>query len=123
MVPSAPGARGDCGSGRPHRPDASTAVFWYGQIQTEAQCRVAMDKWDLAGNIVDEMYIRGQQMLEYEPNMEGVQKNLLEKALHFYEEFAHEPVFDQRTRASSALRQCIGSRRFSDSEVGSPTRR
>ena len=71
----------------------STAVFWYGQGQTEVQRRVAIEKLDLAQRAVDEMYIRAHKILDKEW-VAGGQTELLDKALHFYEDFAQEPGTD-----------------------------
>jgi serine/threonine protein kinase len=68
----------------------STIIFWYGKVQTDAQRQRAEDKLELARTVVDDMYIRAEKLLEYEPQMESVQKEFLEKALHFYEDFARE---------------------------------
>jgi serine/threonine protein kinase len=80
----------------------ATAVFWYGQGQTEVQRRIALEKLELAERAVDDMYIRAQPLFEKEPATDPTQKNLLEKALHFYERFALEPGTEQKMRFKRA---------------------
>jgi serine/threonine protein kinase len=88
----------------------STLVFWRGQAQTEVQRRRAEDKLKLARRAVDEMYVKAQEIFEKEPFMEGVQKKVLEKALHFYEYFALEPGTEREMRFNRAqARHRIGA--------------
>jgi serine/threonine protein kinase/Flp pilus assembly protein TadD len=80
----------------------STVIFWRGQAQTEVHRRRAEDKLELAQRAVDDMYIWAQPLFEREPATEGIQKKLLEKALHFYEYFALEPGTEQEMRFKRA---------------------
>jgi eukaryotic-like serine/threonine-protein kinase len=84
----------------------STAVFWYGQGQTEVQRRVAIEKLDLAQRAVDEMYIRAHKILDKEW-VAGGQTELLDKALIFYLDFSQEPGADigMRFRRAKALQR------------------
>jgi serine/threonine protein kinase/Flp pilus assembly protein TadD len=83
----------------------ATAVFWYGQGQTEVQRRIALDKLELAERAVDDMYVKAQPLFEREPATDGIQKKLLENALHFYERFALEPGEEQKMRFKRARAQ------------------
>jgi serine/threonine protein kinase/tetratricopeptide (TPR) repeat protein len=71
--------------------------------EAETQRSLAQKHFKEAQNAVDFMLTRiGQERLEHEPRMEQVRRDLLEKALAFYEDFSKEYTDDPKLRAQTA---------------------
>src|SRR5262249_40037216 len=69
----------------------------------EAQERQAAKNYQLARNAVDQMLTRnGQDRLASEPHMGEVRRDLLDRALHFYNQFLAERSTDPQTIAATA---------------------
>jgi tetratricopeptide (TPR) repeat protein len=69
----------------------------------EAQERQAAKNYQLARNAVDQMLTRiGQDRLASEPHMEEVRRDLLDRALFFYNQFLEERSTDPETIAATA---------------------
>jgi serine/threonine protein kinase len=69
----------------------------------EAQERQAAKNYQLARNAVDQMLTRiGQDRLASEPHMEEVRRDLLDKALSFYNKFLEDRSTDPQTIAATA---------------------
>jgi serine/threonine protein kinase len=74
------------------------------QRQTAAALKLAESRSRLARNAVDKMYTRvAEQWLVDQPGLRPVQRELLEDALAFYQEFARERGQDRESRIDSAV--------------------
>jgi serine/threonine-protein kinase len=88
---------------------AGTWLVWRAEGKSEQayrdeaqQRRLAEKKRDLARRVVHDMYTRFARRLDAEPGMTGLQRELLEKALEFYEEEAQEDGTDREVRERTA---------------------
>src|SRR5262249_38426304 len=73
------------------------------RTQAPRQPDEARDQRQLARQAVDSMYTEvAEKWLANQPDMQGLQRQFLEKALHFYEQFAEATASDPNARVEKA---------------------
>jgi serine/threonine protein kinase len=72
------------------------------QSRTEVERQRAEARSDLARQAVDDMYMKAQHWLAYEPPWDANQQEFLKRALAFYQEFARERSKDPTVLAKAA---------------------
>jgi serine/threonine protein kinase len=81
---------------------ASTFLFWRGKRDLELSNRETEAKQELAHRATDKLYKQMQSWLAYEPQVEAAQREPLEDALRFYQEFAKEHGATPQARYKAA---------------------
>ena len=100
MGATAHGDRGrGCGDTHRHGRALGVSTLFIARKQSEV-----VRQRDRARKAVDEMYTQvAEKWLAQQPKLEPLQREFLEKALAFYQEFARERGSDPEARAASAL--------------------